>query len=255
MSLEAVLSFDSLSRVDGSARFGFGFYPQFLSSVSGPIEVRLASEQPSQTTIEVHVRPLSNVPGTESKKAAVILKEVIQREVIMEANPRTLVQFVVQALVPMSSLKFTNDMLAAMINSCTLSLLNSAAVPMRGVICAVSVGRNGTSGYVVQPVETTPSPMDAGGCFAFFFSDSEDSYISSCVWTNWRSLQTSSNASIGESDLAGALDTARDAAREIWGRMRLLVEEKESPKPKKSSGVHERIDAEGEDDGDAKMEI
>lgn len=254
MSLEIVLSFDSLSRVDGSARFGFGLYPQFLTSVSGPIEVRLATEQPSQSTIEVHVRPLSNVPGTESKKAAVILKEVIQREVIMEANPRTLVQFVVQALVPMSSMKITNDMLAAMINSCTLSLLHAVAVPMRGVICAVSVGWNETSGYVVQPVETILSRMDAGGCFAFLFSDSEESYISSCVWTNWRSLRTDPNASIGETDLGGALDTARDAAREIWEQMRLLVEGKEIPQSKKSSGVHERIDAEGEDD-DAKMEI
>ncbi|KAE9403803.1 hypothetical protein BT96DRAFT_781673, partial [Gymnopus androsaceus JB14] len=216
--MQVVLSFDSLSRVDGSARFGFGLYPQFLTSVSGPIEARLASEQPSQTTIEVHVRPLSNVPGTESKKAAVILKEVIQRQVIMEANPRTLVQFVVQALVPVKTSKITDELMAGMINSCTLSLLNTVSVPMRGVICAVSVGRDETSSYVVQPAEA--QLLNAGGCFAFLFSDSDDSYTSSCVWTNWRSLRPHSNASIGENDLVGARNTARVAAREVWERIK-----------------------------------
>ncbi len=261
MSLELTLSFDSLSRVDGSARFGFGAYPQFLTSVSGPIEARLAAEQPSRCTIEVHVRPLANVPGTESKKAAVILKEVLQREVIMEANPRTLVQFVVQALVP--TLKGSDELVASMINGCTLSLLNAGSVPMRGVICAVSVGRissDSDSSYVVRPSEDQLSRTDAGGCFAFMFSDSLDlkaPYTSSCVWTNWRALRTVPDVAVDGEALVEARDTARDAAREVWERMKTLVEEKENPVAKATKkAVKEEVKMEVEhEDDDAKMEI
>ncbi|KAF8824424.1 hypothetical protein HHX47_DHR8000112 [Lentinula edodes] len=268
MTLDLILSFDSLSRVDGSARFGFGLYPQYLTSISGPIEVRLASEQPSQSTIEVHVRPLTNVPGTESKKAAVILKEILQMEVIMEANPRTLIQFVVQALVPTPNV--TDELVAAMINCCTLSLLNAGSVPMRGVICAVSVARfsppvqGGIPIYKVQSTEEPISRLEATGCFAFLFSDSASSstYASSCIWTNWHSSYSGSAKAVDEDDLVRARDVARSAAREVWDRMKLLIEERERPKiGMKGSLVkiasHEMADAEKMDveEDDAKMEI
>ncbi|GAW04100.1 exosome component 5 [Lentinula edodes] len=181
MTLDLILSFDSLSRVDGSARFGFGLYPQYLTSISGPIEVRLASEQPSQSTIEM--------------------------EVIVEANPRTLIQFVVQALVPTPNV--TDELVAAMINCCTLSLLNAGSVPMRGVICAVSVARfsppvkGGIPIYKVQSTEEPISRLEATGCFAFLFSDSVSSstYASSCIWTNWHSSYSGSAKAVDEDDL------------------------------------------------------
>ncbi|KAJ4500664.1 hypothetical protein C8R41DRAFT_907655 [Lentinula lateritia] len=267
MTLDLILSFDSLSRVDGSARFGFGLYPQYLTSISGPIEVRLASEQPSQSTIEVHVRPLTNVPGTESKKAAVILKEVLQMEVIMEANPRTLIQFVVQALVPTPNV--TDELVAAMINCCTLSLLNAGSVPMRGVICAVSIVRlSPVKGEIpIYKVHLTEEPiprLEATGCFAFLFSDSVSSntYASSCIWTNWHSSYSGSAKAVDEDDLVRARDVARSAAREVWDRMKLLIEERERPKIAMRGSLvknasHEMADAEKMDveEDDAKMEI
>ena len=36
---------------------------QVLASVSGPIEVRLASELPSRAALEIVVRPLVGIPG------------------------------------------------------------------------------------------------------------------------------------------------------------------------------------------------
>ncbi|KAF9070742.1 hypothetical protein BDP27DRAFT_1323354 [Rhodocollybia butyracea] len=278
MSLSLSLSFDALSRVDGSARFGFGLYPQFLTSLSGPIEVRLAAEQPSQTTIEVNVRPLTNVPGTESKKFGVILKEVMQRQVIMEANPRTLIQFVVQALVPLrSNSKHTlnsDEIMAAMINCCTLSLLNAGSVPMRGVICAVSVARviqvDKAFKYVVQPGDPNQaSSCVAVGCFAFLFSEPEpklssepSSASSPCVWTNWRFLRP------GHADSSSG-DESETAARKIWERMKMLVEERENLKTapalslknasssrSKANEANDAMVVENEDeDDDVKMEI
>ena len=73
--------FDGLDGVDGSARFGFGESRAYiwiyicvlirhlegetkaLASVSGPIEVRPAAEQPSKATFEVIVRPLAGLAG------------------------------------------------------------------------------------------------------------------------------------------------------------------------------------------------
>ncbi|KAJ3912771.1 hypothetical protein F5877DRAFT_9859, partial [Lentinula edodes] len=117
-----------------SARFGFGLYPQYLTSYFGPIQVRLASEQPSQSTIEVHVRLLT--------------------------TPNV-----------------TDEPVAAMVNCFTLSLLNAGSVPMRGVICAVSVARfSPVKGeipiYEVQSTEEPISRLETTGCFAFLFSDS-----------------------------------------------------------------------------------
>ncbi|KAJ3773314.1 hypothetical protein FB446DRAFT_540463 [Lentinula raphanica] len=264
MSLNLTLSFDSLSRVDGSARFGFGPHPQYLSSISGPIEVRLNAEQSSQATIEVHVRPLTNVPGTESKKAAVILKDILQMEVIVEANPRTLIQFVVQALIPTP--KLTDELVAAMINCCTLSLLNSGSVPMRGVICAVSIARvSSLDGkkpvYRTQPMEEHNSCVLATGCFAFLFSDSfsSNTYAATCVWTNWHTVYNRSIEAIDEDDLVRARDAAQKAAREVWIRMKMLVEERERPGVKASKTLVSRSTDESQKadatDDDDKMEI
>jgi exosome complex component RRP46 len=63
---ELIICFEGLNRVDGSARFGFGLFTGFIptevtstgstaaiSSISGPMEVRLAAEHPSHATFEV----------------------------------------------------------------------------------------------------------------------------------------------------------------------------------------------------------
>jgi hypothetical protein len=84
--------YEQLERVDGSARFGFGLFihatfslfiptkivwtgtnaKAALSSTSGPLEVRLATENPSHATFEMQLRPLSKVPGTQSKHSVLL---------------------------------------------------------------------------------------------------------------------------------------------------------------------------------------
>ncbi|KAG2363113.1 hypothetical protein BDR07DRAFT_1194889, partial [Suillus spraguei] len=158
---------EGLDGVDGSARFSF--YPSCsaLASVSGPITPRLAAEHPARATVEVHVRPLSSVPGTAEKSRGMAIREIVERSCLLAQHPRTLIQVVVQAL--------TNPtpgyaLLAAEINACTLALINAGSIAMRGVVCAVSVGRVKKGSVVSVEVDIADDAvLEGGGCFAFLF--------------------------------------------------------------------------------------
>ncbi|KAJ7268057.1 hypothetical protein C8J57DRAFT_1131706 [Mycena rebaudengoi] len=198
------VNLDGLARVDGSARFGFGD-TLALASVSGPIEVRLAAENPSSSTFEVLIRPLSNVPATQSKSLASTVRSALVPSLILSQNPRTLVQLVIQGLSPTPP-KFPDGLVSAMINASTLALLSAGSIPMKGVVCAVAVGRI-KSTLVIDPSDD--EQLDASGCFAFLFGNGLDD--ARCVWTNWKSP-----ASFDEAELSSAKSLASVAARSVW---------------------------------------
>ncbi|KAG7088167.1 hypothetical protein E1B28_012188 [Marasmius oreades] len=258
---EVFLSFDTLSRVDGSARFGFGSVPQALVSLSGPIEVRLAAEHPSQATLEVHLRPISNVPSTESKFLSSSISSALTPSLILTQNPRTLIQIVIQTLVSSPGSKWKDGLVASMINACTLALINAGSIPMRGVVCAVSLGCirvDSTYVYVVDPTEDEARDLVGGGCFAFLFSDFEPLSESgaTCVWSSWRRWD---GFGFDEEEILKARGMAKEAAREVWRRVKRLVEETEDtrmtsaiPIPKNKAAKMKMNEGEVED---AKMEI
>ncbi|KAJ7166296.1 exosome component Rrp46 [Mycena crocata] len=187
---------DGLARVDGSARFGFGDTVA-LASVSGPIEVRLAAENPSLSTFEVLLRPLSNVPGTQSKSLAATIRSALVPSLVLSQNPRTLIQLVIQSLSQPRS-KFQDGLVSAMINASTLALLNAGSIPMKGVVCAVAIWRIKAT-LVVDPTV----------CFAFSFANGVDD--ARCVWTNWKSSR-----SFDEAELAQCKALASISAKSVW---------------------------------------
>ncbi|PCH35154.1 hypothetical protein WOLCODRAFT_59370, partial [Wolfiporia cocos MD-104 SS10] len=164
--------YEGLDRVDGSARFGFG-ETKALTSVSGPIEVRAALEQPSQATLDVHVRPLASLPGTDAKALAATLKALLTPALFLAHHPRSLVQLVAQAICSNGARagSWRSTLIAALINASCAALLNAASVPMRGVVCAVAVGRRGDT-LLLDPAEEEFSDLLGSGCFAFLFSSS-----------------------------------------------------------------------------------
>ncbi|KAI9450875.1 ribosomal protein S5 domain 2-type protein [Lactarius psammicola] len=189
--------YERLARVDGSARFGFGEM-EALASVSGPIEARLAAEQPSRATIEVNIRPLSSLPGTESKALAASLRGLLAPSIILSRNPRTLIQLVVQSLTPSPTEHFFPSLVAACINAASLALLNAGSIPMTGVVCATAVAllhpatEVATSTLVLDPSEVESQTGAASGCFAYLFttetSESQEAPLipgARLVWTNW----------------------------------------------------------------------
>ncbi|KAK0242080.1 exosome component Rrp46 [Armillaria nabsnona] len=241
------VNFDDLARVDGSARFGFGPENLALASLSGPIEVRLSAENPSKATLDVHLRPLSNVSATESKSLASAIASALTPSLLLTQNPRTLVQLVVQAL-SLPSKAWKDGLTAAMINASTLAFFNAASIPMKGMVCAVTVGRLASSKqFIVDPSGEEAVFLDAGGCFAFLFADGLDERVK-CVWTNWRSF----SGGFEEKDLVQAKNVASESAREIWSKMKLCVNYREQPDSKAHA---EKNDGPGEDSDDDKMII
>ncbi|KAG6873129.1 hypothetical protein C0995_002503 [Termitomyces sp. Mi166 len=248
------ITFDGLARVDGSARFSFGPISA-LSSVSGPIEVRLASENASQATLEVLVRPLSNVPATEAKALAATVRGLLTPSLILASNPRTLVQIVAQALVSLGSgpgpkSANANAVTAAVVNASTLALLNAGSIPMRGVTCAVAVGRRKDTGALVVDPDEGDGVLDADGCFAFMFTRNGQDVQARCVWTNWK------QSAGGESVLSEARELASRAAGNVYDAIHASVEVMGKAKPGAVFPVHkEDATVEEEVNDNDKMEI
>ncbi|KAH8082799.1 ribosomal protein S5 domain 2-type protein [Cristinia sonorae] len=270
---EMEVVYERLDRVDGSSRFGFG-QTQTLVSISGPIEARLASESPSQAVLDIHVRPLASVPGTDAKALAAILKSVLTPSLLLSHNPRTSVQIVGQALCGNESGSGTGSvgrgwnasLIASLINATSAALLSAGSIPMKGVVCAVAVGRlpnigSTSSRLVLDPSEAESALLTAGGCFAFLFSAtvSEDQTLAhpevpscSLIWTNFAAAASS----FDQAELANSIALARAGAVSVWQRLKDSVADLESravPSLKrarkgKSAHISEEID-------DEKMEI
>jgi exosome complex component RRP46 len=208
------ITFDGLARVDGSSRFSFGpTGPSALASISGPIEVRLASENASQATFEVLVRPISNVPATESKSLAAMVRGVLAPSLLLTHHPRTLVQLVAQILV--SNHGHKDGGAAAVINAGTLALLNAGSVPMKGVVCAVAVGRRKVDGVVVVDPEDEEE-LTASGCFAYLLGSGVDPVV--CM--NWKAV---GGGTFDEEGLGQARVLARAAAGKVYEAMKESV--------------------------------
>ncbi|KAI0054370.1 hypothetical protein BV25DRAFT_810414 [Artomyces pyxidatus] len=263
--------FERLDRVDGSASFGFG-ETKALASVSGPIEVRLAVEQPSKATFEVTLRPLSGIPGTESKSLSASLRSVLAPSLILTRNPRTLVQLVFQSLTPSHSTHspFYPSLVASFINASTLALLSVGSVPMSGVVCAVAVARIRSSDLntsqpaptltlVLDPTEDESLASEGGGCFAFIFAsdpaDAGTGVVAKLVWTDWKAAK----GTFDEGELSRATQLAKVGAERVREKMKDSVRSLDgssdtSTTLKAEDNQKEAMEVE-EDVDDAKMEI
>lgn len=105
-----------------------------LVSVNGPLEVRHIDELPTQATLEVHYRPLTNLRSIREvliqDRICVCLESILERDLL----PRSLVQVVVQALAANQS--NISQELTCSINALCLALVD-AGLPLKGIICAV----------------------------------------------------------------------------------------------------------------------
>jgi len=243
--------YERLDRADGSARFAFGTSTFTLTSVSGPIEPRPQSEHPSLTTLEIHVRPLHSLPSTQSRHLAAVLKSIFSQTILLNQNPRTLVQMVVQAL-SVSEVAgrsgtgagtagvYGPGTIASMVNSASLALVNAGSIPLRGVVCAVAVGRPTTSvpsapttisTLVLDPSPEEISSLTAQGIFAFLISSAlsvpsaGQEPPTELIWSNWSSNNLGiTKVSEGEvAELGRAREMARQGAIKVWWKMRETV--------------------------------
>jgi len=263
------MEYELLSRVDGSARFGFGTPLKnsrvsrpadkaiddvhVLASVSGPIEVRLAAENSTKATFEVSVRPLASIPGTDSKALGATIKSLLAPSLLLTRHPRTLIQLAIQSLspsLPKGAPSLHPGIAAASINASSLALMN-ASVSMKGVACAVAVARASSEQLILNPTTDQLEASTASGCFAFIFTAAEspnNRLDVSEVWSNWRS-----SLGFDVEEMVVARDLAQQGARDVWELMKESVGSVGVSTLDIDTGVTDR-QAEGGGDED-KMEI
>ncbi|KAH9852389.1 3' exoribonuclease family, domain 1-domain-containing protein [Lenzites betulinus] len=229
--------YEGLDRVDGSARFSFGF-TSCLSSVSGPIEVRPTLENPSQATLDIQIRPLAAIAGTDSKALSATLKSIFSPALLLSRHPRTLVQIVGQALCGTDSGNglgsagrgWNASLTASLINATTAAFVNAGSVPMKGVVCAVAIGRLQSESegpiLILDPEETELPRLAGSGCFAFLFSAALSSSAPlspnfppcSLLWTNYTTA-----APFDVAQLSKARELAEEGARQVWLKLKESV--------------------------------
>ncbi|KAI0761305.1 3' exoribonuclease family, domain 1-domain-containing protein [Trametes elegans] len=264
------IEYEGLDRVDGSARFGFGS-TKSLSSVSGPIEVRPTLENPSQATLDIQIRPLAAIAGTDSKALATTLKSIFSPSLFLSHHPRTLVQIVGQALCGTDSGSglgsagrgWNASLTASLVNATTAALVNAGSVPMKGVVCAVALGRlksdSSAATLILDPEETELPRLTGGGCFAFLFSAAlpgsplASSGIPPCslLWTNYTTA-----APFDVSELGQARELAEKGALNVWLKMKESVAWLEKSAVPKVEATSEALEPPGlMDVDDEKVEI
>jgi exosome complex component RRP46 len=183
----------------------------------------LASELPSKATFEVILRPLTNVPATDSKYLAAAIRASLEPSLILTSNPRTLIQLVIQSLRQTHNSMWRDSLTAAMINASCLALLNSGSIYMRGVVTAVAIGRLPDGTLVVDPDEEEEESLGGGGCFAFMFADgvnNDHKTNSDCVWSAWKSM----SGAYDERELFGARELARVTALNVYLAMKKSID-------------------------------
>ncbi len=124
-------------------------------------------------------------------------------------------------------------MVSTLINASTAAFLSASSVPMKGVVCAVAIGRladpkSPQPTLILDPSEAELPLLAGSGCFAFLFSSalaspeaSPESEVppSSLVWTNY----TAVGSPCRESEFAGAQQLAEAGATEVWRKLRESV--------------------------------
>jgi len=216
------LDLGQLSRVDGSARFASGS-TMALASVTGPIDVRSGWEKPEEAFLEVNVRPLEGIPGTQAKSITQTLKSALTPSLLLGRAPRTLIQLTLQALSASSlSSDYAQPRIslcskAAMMNASTAAFLDAGSVSMRGIVCACAVGtRNGS--LILDPTE-----KEETGAFGFLFHGTEPGEL---VWAEWAGEEADWEKVASEARTGAEI--VRDFMRAQFERAAGLVQEDET---------------------------
>jgi exosome complex component RRP46 len=182
--------------------------------------------------LETHLSPLSGVSATESKYLAAAVSSAVLPSLILSQHPRTLVQLVIQSLCSYEA-QWRDIMIASFINASTLAFLNAGSIPMRGVVCAVCVGRtsllDGSSEYLVDPTRYEARSLDGSGCFAFLLQDASNASPGSLVWSSWHSGPSSV---LADADAKQIHDLALHATTQLWHKMKELFK---SPQIKRNN--------------------
>lgn len=203
-----------LNRVDGSAQL-IEAGTKVIVSVTGPIEPKLRQELPTQSALEIIVRPAVGVSSTREKLIEDKLCSLLQNVVAKFQHPRQLIQVVVQFLVtkPNPDLH-TNLQLSAAANACFYALVD-ANVPLLCSFAAVPLSVHNTS-ILVNPESNIVTEADSNHVVCYGLHDASADKI----------LLVESEGSFTSKELFAVLDKAKEECERVHQQQRQFLEQK-----------------------------
>lgn len=138
----------TLSKSDGSASYRHMSGPTVITSVNGPIEVRIRDEILGEATLELKVLPSSGLAGTHERYVEDLIRSTIRPSLLLGLHPRSLVQITSQILSSEDPSVAGPEIIAATINSITVACVD-AGLSMKAMLSAAVVTGNTGSKHVV----------------------------------------------------------------------------------------------------------
>lgn len=137
-----------LNKSDGSASWQTRTGTSVLTSVNGPIEVRIRDEVLGEATLELKVLPCTGLAGTQERYIEDLIRSAIRPSLLLGLHPRSLVQITSQI---MSTHEDSTDLLeiyACTINSIVMACVD-AGISMKSMLAATIVEAPDDSRHVV----------------------------------------------------------------------------------------------------------
>lgn len=120
-----------LNNVDGSAKWEQG--TSVICSVTGPIETRRRTDEPTLAQVELVIRPAIGQATTRETLIKDRIYSVLAATVVRNLYPRMLLQIVIQILEQGEGTGYNVLKLAACLNAMCLALIDSRT-PMTGLL-------------------------------------------------------------------------------------------------------------------------
>lgn len=142
-----------LNKSDGSASWRSKIGASVVTSVNGPIEVRIRDEVLGEATLELKILPASGLAGTQERYIERLIRSLVKSSLLLGLHPRSLVQITTQIVssaepeVGRRNTSSSLDVIAATVNSIALACVD-AGISMRVMLAAAVVTAPGGSTHV-----------------------------------------------------------------------------------------------------------
>lgn len=130
-----------LSKSDGSASWTDAQGSAVISSVNGPMEVRIRDEVLGEATLDLKILPLSGLAGTRERYMENTIRSALRPALLLGLHPRSLIQItsqVVSAGRDIDGPETSLDTIASIINSIVLAAVD-AGISMSCILAAAVV--------------------------------------------------------------------------------------------------------------------
>lgn len=200
-----VCEMGQLSRPDGSASVFHG-ETSVVTSVYGPVEVRMAKEQIDRATVEVVYKPKSGLPSCAEKSLENIICNSCENILLSSLHPRSSINITVQEV------QDSGSFVACCINCCCLALLD-AGVSMKYTMAAVNCCIDFEGNILIDPTKKQEEQSHSTLTFVF---DSKDKNV----------LTVKAQGKYSREQFQKCLVLCRDACESVFKFFRETMEKK-----------------------------